>query len=70
MYLRTCGSLSPQITKKTGSANRKSAMPHIRKVRKSNKLFKSANLRICDLQNLYSPPLVVSVKNGDYYINT
>jgi hypothetical protein len=27
---------------------------HWRKVRKSNKLFKSANLRICDLRNLFT----------------
>jgi hypothetical protein len=34
-------------------------VPHLRKVRKSNKLYKPAKLRICDLRNLFSdrPPL-------------
>ena len=44
MYLRTCVSIK--------SPNRKSA--HLRKVRKSNKLFKSAHLRICNLRNLFA----------------
>ncbi len=54
VYLRTCGSvkvLSPKITKNRESAQvliRKE--PHLRKVRKTNKFLKSANLRICDLR--------------------
>jgi hypothetical protein len=34
-------------------------VPHMRKVRKSKKLFKSANLQISDLQKLFAdhPPL-------------
>jgi hypothetical protein len=47
--VRICGLakvLSPQITKKVGSANPQS-VPICRKVHKSNKLFKSTNFRIC-----------------------
>jgi hypothetical protein len=51
--------ISPQISKKIGSANHK--VPHLRKVRKSNTLFKSANLRICNLLNLFADrPLVIT----------
>jgi hypothetical protein len=39
---------NPQITKKIVSANRK--VPHLQKVRKFNKLFKSANFWIYDLR--------------------
>jgi hypothetical protein len=58
MYCGLAEDLSPQITKKIG--------PQIRKlsqfVRKSNKLYKSANFRICDLRNLFadSPPLKIT----------
>jgi hypothetical protein len=52
--------LSPIITKKFFA--RKSHLlkvPHLRKVRKSNKLFQSANFRICQMRNLFAdrPPL-------------
>jgi hypothetical protein len=56
---RNCGLaevLSPQITKKIGSANRK-FVPHLRKVRKSNTLCKSANFWICNLPTA-PPPLL------------
>jgi hypothetical protein len=61
MYLRTCGSYKSANHKKDSA--RKSQIhkvPHLRNVRKSNKLFKSAHLRICDLRNLFAdrPPLV------------
>ena len=55
MYLRTCGSFKSANRKK--DCVRKSQIhkaSHLRKVRKSNKLFKSANLRICDFRNLYA----------------
>jgi hypothetical protein len=53
MYLRTYGILSPQITLKIGSANRKKMrkLSDLRKVRKCNKLFKFASLLIYDLRN-------------------
>jgi hypothetical protein len=40
---------------------------HLRKVRKSNKLFKSVILRICDLRNLFAdrPPLL-STRNINF----
>jgi hypothetical protein len=69
MYLQICETLKSSITagsSDTKSTNYKSAnhkksqirrLPHLRKVRKSNKLFKSANLRICDLRN--GPPTYV-----------
>jgi len=55
MHLRTCG---PQITKSPKIANPQSVI--LRKVHKSNKLLNSANLRICDLRNLFAdrPPLL------------
>jgi hypothetical protein len=54
MYLRSCGSFRSANHKKDWV--RKSQIYkvlHLRKVRKSNKLFKSAILRICDLRNLF-----------------
>ncbi len=49
-----------QITRKIGSVNRKSAKCHIcGQILKSNKLFKSANLRICDLWNLFALDLAL-----------
>ncbi len=60
MYLRTCGSLSPQINKKDCVRKLQiRQVPHLRKVRKCNKLFKSANLRICPICGTYldRPPL-------------
>jgi hypothetical protein len=56
MHLRTCGSLSPQIWVRKSQIRK---VPHTRKVRQNNKLFKSANLRICYLRNLFvdRPPL-------------
>jgi hypothetical protein len=35
-------------------------LPHLRKIRKYNKFFKSENLRICDLRNLFAerPPVL------------
>ncbi len=45
IYLRTCG--SSHITKKVEPANRKFAVSHLRQIRKSDKLIKSANLLIC-----------------------
>jgi hypothetical protein len=50
MYLLTCGVVSPQITKEDWvrkSQFRK--VTHLLKVRKSNNLFKSANLRFAEL---------------------
>jgi hypothetical protein len=62
--------LNPQITRKNRSANRKSAkVPHLWKARKSKKLLKSANLRICYLRNLFEdhPPLcIIAAKWEDY----
>ncbi len=58
MYFQT----SPQITKirlcPYQLQNRK--VPHLRKVRKPNKLFKSAYLRICEtyLRNLFGTRIV------------
>jgi hypothetical protein len=42
-------------------------MSQLGKVRKSNKLFKSTNLRICNLERLFvdRPPLVS--RNNQYY---
>jgi hypothetical protein len=48
MYLRTYDSFKSENRQKIGFANPQ------RKVRKSNKLFKSPNLRICDLRNLFA----------------
>jgi hypothetical protein len=45
MYLQTCGRFK--------SANRKT-VSHLRKVRKPYNLFKPANLRICELRNLFA----------------
>ncbi len=36
-----------------------SQWPHLRKVYKSNKLFMSANLRICDMRNLLADPRTI-----------
>jgi len=60
MYFQTCESFKSVNHKKDWvhkSQIRK--VPHLRKVRKSNKLLKSPNLRICDLRNLFAnrPPL-------------
>jgi hypothetical protein len=55
MYLLTCGVVSPQITKEDWA--RKSQIrkvPHLLKVRKSNNLYKSANLRFAEL--ICGPP--------------
>jgi hypothetical protein len=53
MYLGTCRSFESANHKKIGSTNRKiRKVSHFRKVRKSNKLFKPANLRICGMRNL------------------
>jgi hypothetical protein len=67
-YFRTSGSL--KSAKNLGSANRKSTnyksgnhknigsqirnVPHLRNLRKYNKLFRSANVRICNLRNLFA----------------
>jgi hypothetical protein len=39
-------------------------LPYLRKARKSNKLGKSANIRICDLRNLFAdrPPKLFTVE--------
>jgi hypothetical protein len=49
-----------QITENGARKSQMRNRSHLRKVGKSNKLFKSANLRICDLPNLFAdrPPLV------------
>jgi hypothetical protein len=64
MYLRTVESFMSANRKKIGFANpqrvtfaegpqiRKGS--HLRKVRKTNKVFSSTNLRICDLRNLFA----------------
>jgi hypothetical protein len=65
MSLRTCGvvssqkGLGPQITKSQSTIPQitkrlSPQVPHLRKVRKYNKIYKSANFRICDLQNLFA----------------
>ncbi len=50
---------NPQIQKDSGLLIENPHMTHFRRVRKSNKLFKSENLRICDLRNFIAdrPPL-------------
>jgi hypothetical protein len=70
MYLRICGSFNS--VKIIGFANCKSAnrkkyvfrkLQHLLKIRKSMKIyFRPANLRFCDLRNLFSdrPPLLFS----------
>jgi hypothetical protein len=76
LYLRTCRNFksaksyvppignpqctNPQISKRLGSANRKSVKCQIcERFANLFKLFNSANLRICDLQNFFAdrPPL-------------
>jgi hypothetical protein len=54
MYLWTCGSFKSANHKQFGAQLRMRKVPHLSKVRKSIKLFKSANLRICEL--LCGPP--------------
>jgi hypothetical protein len=61
MYLQTCG--KPANYKEDWV--RKSQIrkvSHLRNIRKFNKLSKSANLRICDLRNLFAdrPPFYVA----------
>jgi hypothetical protein len=63
--LRICGLakvLSPQITKKVGSANPQS-VSICRKVHKSNELFPSTNFRICGcyLRTAYRCPLAMTL---------
>ncbi len=53
-----------QITKKVGLQIENTKVPHLRKVRKSNKLFKSGNLRICDYGELADRPLLEINKVG------
>ncbi len=50
--LWTCGSFKSANHKNWVRKSKIRKMPHLRMVQKSNKLFKSANLRICDLRNL------------------
>jgi hypothetical protein len=51
--LQTCGCLKPAYHKKDWVSKWKiGKVPHLRMVSKSNKKFKSANFRICDLWNL------------------
>ncbi len=60
--------LSPQITKSWIRKSQIHIGSHLPKVSKSNKLFKSANLRVCDLRNLLAdrPHLVTkSIRLGD-----
>ncbi len=63
MCLQTCGSLKSVNYKK--DCVRKSQIrkvSHLRKVRKFINLFKSANLRICDYQNLLADrPLLLPI---------
>jgi hypothetical protein len=51
--------LSPQITRNRVRKSQLRKGSHLQKVRKSNKLYKSASLQICDLRNLFAdrPPL-------------
>jgi hypothetical protein len=60
MYLLTYESVESANHKKTVSAN--SRVSHMRQVCKSNKLFKSPNLQICNLRNLFADrsPLLYS----------
>jgi hypothetical protein len=44
-------------------------MQHLRKVRKSNKLFKSVNLRICDFRNLCGLPIFYVRKPKSFLTN-
>jgi hypothetical protein len=63
-YLRTCGGFKSANPKKIGSANGKSAKSHIcGRSANIKKLFKCANLQICDLQNLFAdhPPLQIAL---------
>ncbi len=60
MYLRACGCFKSESRKKIGCANFKSAKCHNcgRPANLTN-YFKSANLRNCDLRNLFcGPPLL------------
>jgi hypothetical protein len=59
--------LHQQITKNWVRKLEIRKMSQLGKVRKSNKLFKSANLRICNLGKLFvdRPPLVL--RNNQYY---
>jgi hypothetical protein len=66
MYLRSCGSYKSESHKKIyvlKSKNRKEQ--DLLKVRKSYKLFKSANVRLCDSRNFFAdrPPLLFSTHN-------
>jgi hypothetical protein len=54
MYLRTCGSFKSTNYKKLGGKSQIRKVTHLQKIRKSNNLFKSANLRICYLRNLFA----------------
>jgi hypothetical protein len=59
MYLRTCKSFKSANDKKDWiSKSQIRKVSHLRKVRKSNKLFKSANLRICRTYLRNRPHLV------------
>ncbi len=57
MYMRTCGSFQSRIPKRLGPriANPQSAT-FARKVRNSNKIFKSTNLRIFAIYGIYCGP--------------
>ncbi len=66
MYLRTCGRFKSVIKKKYWVRKSKK-VPHLQtvwRVYESNKLFKSAYLRICYMWNLFAdcPPLLKSKK--------
>jgi hypothetical protein len=58
MYFRAGGSFKPQITKSWIRKSQIRIGSHLQQDRKSNKLFKSASLQICDLRNLFAdrPP--------------
>jgi hypothetical protein len=62
MHLRNLRSL--QITKKIGSQSSNPQSVTFMEGPQSNKLFKSANLRICDLRNLFAdhPSLGITKK--------
>jgi hypothetical protein len=59
MHLRTCGSVKSAHHKKLGPQITIPRSATFSEGREANKLFKSANLRICDLWNLFvdRPPL-------------
>jgi hypothetical protein len=53
-YFRTCGSFQSANHKKDWVQLQIRKVPHLRKVCKSNKIFKTPQLGLCDLRNLFA----------------